>query len=255
MMLRCAHWALWLIGTAVLSCAHARELPAIKQSGVLRLVTSGDYPPFNFYQGQRLVGYEVDVAEAVAAKLGLRIEWKVLPFDSLITSVRQDRADAAIASHAYTEQRAQSVAFTAPHYCTGGQLVSRGTRPLAKNELAGKVVAAEIGSTYAEAAGKLPGVKEVKLFPKTTDALSAFLSGRVDAWVTDRFVAKTAAEKNAAAGLQRGELLFTERISMILPKDHPQLQQALDETMRALAADGTLAQAGRKWIGEDISCR
>jgi ABC-type amino acid transport substrate-binding protein len=89
------------------------------------VATEGAFAPFNYYEGTKLTGFEVDIAEAIVKQLGLKMEWKVVPFDAQIASLGQDRFDFAIASHGYTEERAKAVDFTEPHYCTGGQIAAR----------------------------------------------------------------------------------------------------------------------------------
>jgi polar amino acid transport system substrate-binding protein len=244
-----------MLTTAAFACsAYGRDLAAIRQSGQMIVSTEGGYPPFNFFQGGKLTGYEVEVAEAIAAKLGVRIEWKVLAFDAQIPAIAQDRFDAAIASHAITAERAKSVDFTRPHYCSGGQIVSLANGPSTARDLAGKVIVVQIGTTYLEAARKVPGVKSVSTLPKDTDAEQALLAGRADAWITDKFAAKTAAEKNPGARLKRGELLFSERVAMILKKGNTSLKSAIDGALAELNRDGTLARLSQKYFGEDVRC-
>lgn len=238
-----------------LSAVHARDLATIQKSGTLQLATEGAFAPFNFFQGTQLSGYEIDVAQAVAKKMGLRIEWKALAFDALISAVRQGRFDAAIASHGFSEERARSVDFTSPHYCSGGQIVARTGGPNNVASLKDKVVVMQLATSYADAVTRLPGLKEAKTLPKDTDALSALLASRADAWVTDKFVAKNAVSKNSDR-LQRGDMVFTEKVSFILGKGNPELQNALSKAVDELRADGTLATLGKKWVGEDIAtCR
>ncbi len=251
----------WLISAAVIAAAawlpaQARDLETIKKAGVIQLATEGAFAPFNYFLGTKLTGYEVDVAEAVAKKMGLQIEWKALAFDALISAVRQDRFDAAIASHGYTDERAKSVDFTSPHYCSGGQVVARSGGPKSVADLKDKVVVVQLATTYADAVTKISGVKEVKTLPKDTDALSALMGQRADAWVTDKFVAKNSVAKVGASKLQLGEMVFTEKISFILKKGNPELKAAMSEAVDALKADGTMAAISKRWFDEDISaCR
>lgn len=238
----------------VAGTAQARDWASIKQSGTLIAASEGAYPPFNFYQGSRLTGYEIEVMEAVAKKLGLNIEWRALAFDALIASVRQDRFDVAIASHGYTEERAKSVDFTAPHYCSGGQIVAKAGGPLKSAELNGKTLGVQLATTYADAAKKVSGAKEVKTYPKDTDALQALLGGRVDAWITDRFVAKNALAKNASEGIKGGDMVFVERVSMIHRKGNSELNAQLNRGLAAAKADGTLKAISQKYFQEDINC-
>lgn len=236
------------------TAVQARDWAEIKKSGTLLAATEGAFAPFNFYQGKKLTGYEVEVMEAVAKKMGLKLEWKTLSFDALIASVNQKRFDVAIASHGITEERSKSVDFSAPHYCSGGQIIAKAGGPLKAADLTGKVLGVQLATTYAEAAKKVTGAKEVKTFTKDTDAQQALSAGRIDAWVTDRFVGKEAIEKNAAAGLKAGEMLFVERIATVVRKNNPELLAELNKALAALKADGTLKAISEKWFKEDITC-
>lgn len=236
------------------TCAQARDWATIKQSGTIVAASEGAYPPFNYFHGSKLTGYEIDVMEAVAKKLGLQVEWRALAFDALIASIRQDRFDVAIASHGITEERQKSVDFTNPHYCSGGQIVAKAGGPLKATELNGKTLGVQLATTYADAAKKVSGAKEVKTYPKDTDALQALLGGRVDAWITDRFVAKSALTKNASEGIKAGEMVFVERDAMILRKGNQELRDQLNKGLAEIKADGTLKAISEKYFQEDISC-
>jgi polar amino acid transport system substrate-binding protein len=235
--------------------AEGRSFEQIKKSGSMIVATEGAFPPFNFFRGAALTGFEVDVAEALAKKMGVAVEWRVLSFDALLAGLRQDRWDMVIASFAVTPERSKAVTFADPHYCSGGVIVSRSPSIRARKDLAGKVVAVQIGTTYLESVRKLADVKDVKTFPKDTDARSALVSRRVDAWVTDRFVAKAAVEADRSAGLEIGDFVFVERIAPAVQKGNASLAKAIDEALREIMADGTYEAISRKYMNEDIRCR
>lgn len=237
------------------SSVEARTFDEIKASGKLVAATEGAYPPFNFFKGPKLTGFEVELAEAMAAKMGLAIEWKSLSFDALLAGLKQDRWDMVIASFAITPERARAVTFTNPHYCSGGVIVSTNPAIHTVASLAGKTIAVQTGTTYMENASKVPGVKEIKNFPKDTDARSALMSGRVDAWVSDRFVVKSALETSPAAGLKVGDYLYVEKIATAVKKDNTTLAATIDKALAALMADGTYAAISKKYLNEDVRCK
>jgi len=191
----------------------------------------------------------------VAKKMGLAIEWKTLGFDALLTGLGQDRWDLVIASHGITEERAKAVDFMAPHYCSGGLIVAKNPAIRSGKDLAGKVVAVQTGTTYLENVKKLAQAKEVKNFPGDGDARAALVTGRVDAWVSDRFVALEVLRKNPGLKLHAGELLFTERIAAASSKGNTSLQQAWNQALQAALADGSYARLSRKYFGEDVRCK
>ena len=237
------------------TAAGARPLDAIRKSGKLLAATEGAFAPFNHFESGKLTGFEVEVAQLVAKKMGLALDWKTVGFDALLTGLAQDRWDLVIASHGITEERARAVTFTAPHYCSGGMVVSRSPAIRTAKDLAGKTVAVQTGTTYLENVAKIGTAKQVRNFPSDADARSALGAGRVDAWVTDRFTAIESARRNPQLKLQLGDLLFTERIAAATAKGNTGLAQAWNEALAAAMADGSYAQLSKRYFGEDVRCR
>lgn len=239
----------------VASATQARPVEEVRQSGKLVVATEGAFAPFNYFVGSKLTGFEVELTELVVKKMGLALEWKALSFDALLTGLRQDRWDLAIASHGITDERAKAVTFTEPHYCSGGLIVSKDPAIRSAKDLAGKIVSVQTGSTYLENVKKLSNVKEVKNFPADTDARSALAAGRADAWVSDRFVVTEALRKNPSLDLKPGELLFTERIAAAVTKGNAGLAQAWSKALADTMADGSYAALSQKYFAEDVRCK
>ncbi|HEY2928214.1 ABC transporter substrate-binding protein [Piscinibacter sp.] len=237
------------------SGAQARSFDDIKKDGKIIIATEGQFAPFNFFQGSKLTGFEVELAEAMAAKMGVKFEWKALSFDALLAGLRQDRWDMVIASHGITDERAKAVTFTNPHYCSGGVIIAKDPAIRTAKDLTGKVISVQIGTTYFENVKKVADVKEVKTFPNDTDARAALLTGRVDAWVTDRFVAKASLEANPAGGMKMGDFLFVERIASAVTKGNSPLAGEINKALAAIQADGTYEKISKKWFNEDIRCK
>lgn len=247
-----------LAATALALCAafsvQARSVEDIKKDGKIVIATEGQFAPFNFFQGTKLTGFEVEVAEAVVKKMGVKLEWKTLGFDALLTGLAQDRWDVVIASHGVTEERSKAVTFAAPHYCSGGMIVALDPKIRTAADLTGKIVAVQTGTSYLENVKKLTGVKDVKNFPQDTDAQRALISKRVDAWVSDKFVAKEAAAKNAKAGFKLGDMLFVERIAPAVAKGNTGLAGAWDKAFDEILADGSYAAISKNYFKEDVRC-
>jgi polar amino acid transport system substrate-binding protein len=237
------------------AAADARTFDEIKKDGKIIVATEGAFPPFNFFRGPTLSGFEVELGEALVKKMGLAVEWRALSFDALLAGLRQDRWDLVIASFGITDERSKAVTFTNPHYCSGGIVVAKDGAIQGPKDLAGKIVAVQTGSTYLENVSKLSGLKEVKNFPRDTDCRSALVTGRVDAWVTDRFVAKAALAGDPSAGLHAGDFVFIERIGCAVKKGNASLEQAVNKALGELMADGTYEAISQKWMKEDIRCR
>lgn len=253
-MKRFKMWA--LLGLALLAItAQARSFDEVKKDGKIIIATEGQFPPFNYFQGSKLSGFEVELAELVVKKMGVAVEWRALGFDALLAGLRQDRWDLVIASHGITDERARAVTFTAPHYCSGGAIVALDPAIRTAADLNGKLVSVQTGTTYLENVKKLSGVKEVKNFPQDTDARSALISRRVDAWVTDKFVATGAIAANPGAGMKLGDFVFIERIAAAVGKGNSSLAQGYNKALAEVMADGSYAALSKKYFNEDVRCK
>ena len=92
-------------GLTSLNAAEARTLAQIKQSGVLRVATPGDLPPFTVADGTRFSGYEIELLQAVASTMGLKLDVQKVPADGLIKALQDDRADVAVGALGVTSTR------------------------------------------------------------------------------------------------------------------------------------------------------
>jgi len=236
------------------STAQARTWAEIKASGTIKIATEGAFPPFNVMKGKELTGFEVDLARALAKGLGLKVEWVTQPFDNLLIGLNQGRYDFVIASHGITPERQKAVAFSNPHYCTGGAIVTRPGGPLTAKALAGKKVAVQVGTTYLENVRKVPGVGDVKTYPKDTDAQAALMAGRTDAWVGDKFTGLDLVRAQKGKVVQ-GDLLFKERIGMAVKKGNSSLLRELNAQLARAMSNGTYAKISKQYFGQDIRCK
>lgn len=97
----------------------------IQKTGVIRVGTDPTWPPYQLIDNQtgKIVGFEVDLADACAAKLGLTIDWQSVAFDNIILSVQQGQLDMGVSGFSVTPERLDQVSFTIPHSTTEGQIV------------------------------------------------------------------------------------------------------------------------------------
>lgn len=244
-----------VLGLAVSTAVQARPWADIEKSGTLIAATGGDLKPFNYFEGKELTGFEVELTQALAERLGLKLEWKVLSFDSLLAGLQRDRWDLVISSHGITEDRAKVVDFSDPHYCGGATIVAKNPAISKKTDLAGKTVAVQTGTSFLAALQKDPDIGTVKNFPLDRDARAAVVSGRADAWVTDKFVAAEAIRLVPEAGLHIGELLFVERMAAAVGKGNTGLVAAFNQALAGMMADGSYEKLSRKYFDMDIRCQ
>lgn len=244
----------FLLLVSVSASGFSRTLEEIKKSKTIRIAVDAASPPFNYYKGKDLVGFEVDLAKRIAADLGVKVEWVVQPFNTLLISLDREIFDLISTSHAITPERQKAADFTAPHYCTGAMVIAKAGGPLTEKELSGKKVSVPVGTVYQQYLEKNKKI-EVKSFPTETDALQALLMDRVDAWVSDEMVALEGVKAHKDKSLVAGAVLFPQRNAMVVRKGNESLRNYVDGELKRFLSDGTYAKLSQQYFERDIRCK
>jgi His/Glu/Gln/Arg/opine family amino acid ABC transporter permease subunit len=227
----------------------------VKSAGVLRVGTEGVYSPFSYHDpatGQ-LVGYDVDVARAVADKIGVKVEFVETPWDSIFAALEANRFDVVANEVTINAERKQKYDLSEPYSVGEGVIVTRTNDSSIKtlDDLKGKVAAESATSNWSDVARKAGArVETVEGF---TQAIKLLNQGRVDATINDSiavyaYLAETGDQTVKIAGNvgEKSEQGFAVRKDSGLL---PDLNKALDE----LRADGTLADISQKYLKANAS--
>ena len=243
-----------LLLTACGSSATNGDNP-VKATGVLRVGTEGVYSPFSYHDpatGQ-LLGYDVDVARAVADKLGVKVEFVETPWDSIFAALEANRFDIVANEVTINAERKQKYDLSEPYSVGEGVIVTRADDDSIKSldDLKGKIAAENATSNWSDIARKAGArVEAVEGF---TQAIKLLNQGRVDVVVNDSiavyaYLAETGDKTVKIAGNvgEKSEQGFAARKDSGLL---PDLNKALDE----LRADGTLANISQKYLKANAS--
>ncbi len=219
--------------------------------GTLRVAINPGFVPFEQIENGELVGFDVDLANAVAAKLGKKASFDQMPFTSLLAAVQSGRADVAISGILGTPERQKEVAFSKPYMHDSFVLtVSESNTSVTKLEdLEHSRIAVQVGTIPEEfVRDKLASATFVTV-QDTPAAFQLVAQGRADAVVTDAPVAGYYVKKVGKLKMLPTPLNTAQPIVAALAKDNPltaQIDTALDE----LTADGTLAELRTTWFGD-----
>ena len=235
------------------SDAPAAEIPGNK--AILTMATEGTFPPYEFYDGDQIVGIDVEVAGAIAKKLGMELEVTDIAFDSIIPGVQTGKFDMGMAGMTVTEDRLEEVNFSTS-YATGVQVViikdgSPITSVADLFDVGGYVIGTQTGTTgflYATWDIEDEGLGTVKSFAKTTDAIEALKNGQVDCVILDNEPAKALVAANEGLNILDSEYAV-EDYAIAMAKDNTALLEQVDDALKELIADGTLQQIVDKYIG------
>lgn len=243
-----------LLSVCLASPSTARSLSEVRETGKIVIATEAYFAPFAFFEGDKLTGFEVDVANAIAAQMGLKAEWVNVGFDALLVGLQQDRWDWVVASMTSTPERLQAATWVAPHYCSGMVAVGK---PEAVTEagMKGKVAATLSGSVYVDRANQLGFFSSVTNFPQDTNARMAVVTGRADIWLTDSLVALQAIKANPDAGLAISPVLIEDQVASAVKKGELDLSTAISDALAQIVRNGTYGQISRHWFDADISCK
>lgn len=217
--------------------------------GVLTMATNAYFPPYEYYEGDSIVGIDAEIAEAVANKLGLKLKIEDMEFDSIITAVSTGKADMGLAGMTVTEERKQNVNFS-DTYATGIQvvIVPEGSDIKSVDDLYNdKKIGVQLSTTGDIYCSDDFGSEHVEQYNKGNDAVMALLSGKIDAVVIDNEPAKSYVAANEGLVILDTDYV-TEEYAAALNKDNTALLEAVNGALRELKADGTLDSIIQKYI-------
>jgi len=228
------------------------------ESGKLIMATNAQFPPYEFYEGESIVGIDAEIAGAIAQKLGLELVIEDMEFDSIIEAVKSGKADIGMAGMTVTDERKEVVNFTAS-YATGRQVVivtedseitSVDDLFVEGNNYVIGVQRNTTGDLYTTWDLEDFGLATIDRYGKGADAVQALLTGKVDCVVIDNepanaFVAET-------SGLKILDTEYVEEMyAGAMNKSNEKLFEAVDKALQELIADGTVQSIIDKYISAE----
>ena len=219
------------------------------EGGVLRMGTNATFPPYEYVdENNEVAGIDADIAAAIADKLGMELEITDMAFDSLIPALQSDTIDIVLAGMTVDPERAESVNFT-DSYATGVQviIVPEGSDIASPDDLEGKNIGVQTGTTGDLYCTDDYGQEFVKQFDNGPLAVAALLNGQIDCVVIDNEPAKNYVAANE--GLKILDTAFAnEDYAAALAKEDTELYEQVNTAIQELKEDGTIASIIEKYI-------
>lgn len=222
-----------------------------QQDKVLRVGAETTYPPMEFNDNGKYIGFDIDLTEAIAKKLGYKFEFKSMGFDALIPALKSNDIDLAASAINPTPERADAVAFSDVYLNEGGFVTvvpKNKTDITSMDSLANKTIAVQIGTVPADMAKKVPGanVKEIDSISQIFNELKA---GTADGTILDAAVARYYLAQGADKDLKIvGEPTKADGYVMIFRKDNTKLRDDVNKALKELKEDGTYQKIYDKWF-------
>lgn len=221
----------------------AAELQTIEE-GVLSVGTDAPFPPFEISTPDKpdFGGFDIDVMDAIAEDLGLEVEYTNTGFGTIFRDTANGLFDTAAAASTITAAREKTVDFSDPYYeAQQALLVPEGSDIATVDDLSGAIVGAQDGTTGETYANDETEASEVRGFPQGPDAISALITGQVDAVIIDQPVAADAVEKQGGVEIAE-EIATNELYGFAVAPDNDGLREAMNEALAKLKEDGTLEE-------------
>jgi cystine transport system substrate-binding protein len=241
---------------AVLTPAQAGEnLAAVQAAGALKIGTEGTYAPFTFHDTDgKLVGFDVEIGEAIAKKLGVKAEFLEGKWDGLIAGLDANRYDAVINQVGITEERKKKYDFSEPYIASKAVLIARADDDSIKGfaDLKGKKSAQSLTSNF----GKIAQESGAELVGTDgfDQSIQLVLTGRADATINDSLSFLDFKKHKPDANVKiAAEQANADYSGVIIRKGEPELLEAINQALVEIKADGTYQAISVKYFGQDVS--
>ena len=206
------------------------------------------YPPFEQGKPGNYTGFDVELMEAIAEKIGRTAEFQDTSFETIFRDVQQGKFEAVISAATITEEREKAVDFSNPYYLSEqAVLVTEGSSIKSLKEADGKTVGVQQGTTGQELAKEELGGSEIRGFPEGPDAVNALKAGTVEAVIIDAPVAANAVEK--VGGVEIAEKVPTEEeYGIAVAQGETELLEEINQGLKEVEEDGTYTTIYEKWF-------
>ena len=219
--------------------------------GELRVGSDIPYPPFEFGRAPDYEGFDVDIVNEIAKRIDLEPKFVKTPFDPIFRNLAQGRFDMVASSTTITPERERTVDFSDPYFPANQSLmVKRGSDIKTEADLAGKRVAAQLGTTGADYAKKEVDAEAVRTYDLVDDAFKALQAGQVVAVIADFPVTKYA-ERSKKDLVVVQTIETGEEYGLGFAKESTELRERVNKALQDMKDDGTYTRIYKKWFEVD----
>jgi polar amino acid transport system substrate-binding protein len=219
--------------------------------GVLIMATNPEFQPFEYMEGNQVVGFDVDLAMEIAKDLGLELQIEAMAFDAIIAAIEVGKADVGIAGMSITEERLKTVDFSVPYFnATQICIVKAGSEIAEMEDLYGKLIGVQLGTTGDIAASELSD--KIERYQKGLDAILDLRGNKLDAVILDKPVAESIVKAlNDSSLILLESILFEdESYAIAIAQHQPELLESINNTIARIYEDGTIDTIISKYFGD-----
>lgn len=225
---------------------------ANKNDSALIMYTNAEFAPFEYFEGEKVVGVDADIAQEIAKDLGKEVVIEHIDFDSLIPALVTGKADFVAAGMTITPEREEEVDFSIPYVESVQNIISKKDAEIkTMEELKGKKIGVQLGTTGDLAVTDAINLEdgelynsgaEVKTYANALEAAQDLITGRVDAVVIDKLPAEEIVNNNSdvLVTVKFGEI--SEAYGIAVEQGNAELLEAINKTLQRLLDEGKIEE-------------
>ena len=220
---------------------------------IVYVATNPEYPPFESVadDGETIVGYEVDLLDAIAKKAGIEYKFESMQFASVVSSVQANPDTIGLSGISITPARQLEVNFSSPYINAGVAVIVKADSPIATIEdLAGKVIGVQLGTTSDFEAEKIVGIENVAQYNTFLEAVLDLQGNKIDAVFVDRPVGvEILANLNDPSLTMLDIEIVADYYGIAVNKDNTELLQKINDAIAELQQEGFFQELDLKYFG------
>ncbi|WP_444660027.1 transporter substrate-binding domain-containing protein [Caproiciproducens sp. R2] len=235
------------------SAGEQTSVDKVKADGVVIMSTNAEFEPFEYKDGDKIVGIDIDISNKIAEKLGVQLKINDIAFDTLTTELGSGKTNFVAAGMTANEDRKKNVDFSDTYFdASQAIIVSKDSAIKSRTDLNGKKVGVQQGTTGDTYCTNEDGKNDIKVgsterYAKGVDAVTDLINGKIDAVVIDDFPAKKFVEKNSDKLVKLDEALTTEQYAIAVPKGDKAMLDTVNSVLGELKSSGELDKIIEKY--------
>lgn len=217
-----------------------------KEDDTLIVATEAGFAPYEYMEGDKVVGIDMDIAQAIADSMGKKLVIKNMDFDGALLAVQQGKVDFAAAGISITPDRAEQMDFSLEYDESEEVIVVNKDNPavteVSNEGLAGKIIGVQQGNVadiYIDDEENNIGYKELKRYTLFSQAAEDLKNNKIDCIVMDKFPAEFLVDSNPELSILDG-ILFTDKYAIAVKKGNKELLDQINTVLQELIDSGKI---------------
>lgn len=241
----------------LLPIAQARPLAQIKASKVIYLGADPTYRPFFYQENDVNKGFEYEIGQEIARRMGVAPRWKLMDYADLKAQVVKDNIDLNIASNSIYAPTLKELSFSEPHYCSGAVILSKMNKPVGVKQIGEAKVVYSSDNANESIIKKITSATRRTKVKNDDLAVSQLAFGSAEAYIGDQFVALDTMKRFPSMKFQMTAILdgTKDTVGMGTQKNNTSLITEVNKILKEMMADGTYQKISTKYFGKDVRCK